>query len=111
MKEDKAVGGGAEPSEDEAHQERVKVLSESGFGKQRQLYFFQNNLLSLVLAARGLHGCTAFSPAAARRALSLAAAGGLLSDRGASGLLTAAASVAEHGLQGAWASAAAAPGP
>ena len=56
--------GGA--SKDTAHQERVKVPSESGFRKQRQLYFFQSNVLSLLLAVRGLH-CRAGFPLAAVR--------------------------------------------
>ena len=58
------VTGGA--SKDTAHQERVKVPSESGFRKQRQLYFFQSNVLSLLLAVRGLH-CRAGFPLAAVR--------------------------------------------
>ena len=87
VKEDKAVEWG-ESSEDKAHQERVKVLSESGFGKQRQFYFFQNNFLSSFLAAWGLHCCMGFSLAAARGGFSGCGAWGLLSGYGAWGLLS-----------------------
>ena len=128
VKEDKAVEWG-ESSEDKAHQERVKVLSESGFGKQRQFYFFQNNFLSSFLAAWGLHccmgfslaavhggffGCGAwgFSLAAAHGGFSLAAAHGGFSLAVVCGLLIAVASpVVEHRLQGVWASVVTAPGP
>ena len=111
VREDKAVEWG-ESSEDQAHQERVKVLSESGFRKQRQFYFFQNNFLSLFLAAWGLHCCTGFSLAVARGGFSLAAARGGFSLAVVCGLLIAVASpVAEHRLQGVGASVVAAPGP
>ena len=86
VREDKAVEWG-ESSEDQAHQERVKVLSESGFRKQRQFYFFQNNFLSLFLAAWGLHCCTGFSLAVARGGFSLAAARGGFSLAAVWGLL------------------------
>ena len=102
VREDKAVEWG-ESSEDQAHQERVKVLSESGFRKQRQFYFFQNNFLSLFLAAWGLHCCTGFSLAVARGGFSLAVVCGLL--------IAVASPVAEHRLQGVGASVVAAPGP
>ena len=95
VREDKAVEWG-ESSEDQAHQERVKVLSESGFRKQRQFYFFQNNFLSLFLAAWGLHCCTGFSLAVARGGFSLAAVWGLLPGCGAWGLLSGCGVRASH---------------